>query len=159
MGEAARVTFDADEGDIGLAIHAVAAATIAAVGATREQLDLSRSILRVAASREMPREAEIPAQVFARQLDAAIDSCNRSASCSTRSQRRVALAADLSRRGLVLLDRNVLAELVEAKFKLDRREELLAHGTAADCAAAGGIDHHEEDLGAELLDEEGRADG
>lgn len=97
-------------------IHAVAMATVISKTATRLELDLAGEILKRDQKRSMPRELASPIDVFNRQMDVAIESCNDSAGCPTRAARRARLASDLEKHGLVLIESLTLAELLERKL-------------------------------------------
>lgn len=158
------------EQSLALGIHCVATAVMCSAAAFKDELELARRILQRCPKRLAPREAEDPVATWNRHMDAAILSCNDSENEPTRAARRARLAADLDRAGLVLIDRAMLASLVDAEIQLDSRDEIVvtvgaavtspAPGIqispscsisigviAAEQAAAGGIDHHE------LLDE------
>lgn len=122
---------DEDKDRVATGIHAVAAAVICSKSATEREIALAGEILKRDPKRSMPRELESPLDTFNRQMDTAIDSCNRSSGESTRAARRARLASALEREGLVLIDQTTLAELLERRLVLD-------------------VDG--EDLGAELLD-------
>jgi hypothetical protein len=116
-------------------------------------------------------------------MDAAIDSVNDSIGEPTRAGRRARLAVDLSRADLVLMDRAMVAALIQKIHELnqERDEALIAAGVCSmtlpeaiehlkqqiveldnwddsggdpDDAAPGSATPFDEDLGAELLDGE-----
>lgn len=110
---------DSATGRVASGIHLVATATIIAAGSTHEEIDLAGLILRRDPARAAPREQAGPIETFNRLCDAAIESANDSAHCGTRAERCALLAADLSRKGIVLIDCDKLAELVDAKIELE----------------------------------------
>lgn len=107
-------------GRVATGIHQVAAATIVARDAKREELDLAALILRRDPEQSAPRENESTVEAFNRILDVAIESANDSACCGTRAERRSRLCSALDRAGVVMLDHHVLADFVEAKLELDQ---------------------------------------
>lgn len=110
---------DSLSGRIATGIHQVAAATICAKSATREELDLAALVLRRDPGHAAPRENESEVESFNRILDAALDSANQSAGCGSRAERRSRLAGDIGRAGLVLIDAEQLAEYVSAWLELE----------------------------------------
>jgi hypothetical protein len=109
-------------GRVATGIHQVAACVVVAKDATREELDLAEKILRRDPAHAAPAENASAIEAFNRLLDVPIDSANGSAHCGSRAERRARLAADLGRAGLVLIDSAKLAEFVDAKLEILKRE-------------------------------------
>jgi hypothetical protein len=136
-----------DKAGLATGIHAVAAAVICSKSATDQEIALAGEILKRAPRRAMPRELESPIDTFNRQMDTAIESCNSSAGEPTRAARRARLASDLEREGLVLIEQQTLAELLDRKLAGEPEIEI-------DPLPADEPDDEGEELGAELLDGE-----
>lgn len=127
-------------------VHILASAMLCAKGSSPEELELARILLSRDPEHDAPREAESVAGCFNRHMDAAIESCNASAHAASRVTRRAKLAQDLDRADLVLLDRVMVAALIEKIHERDREiGELRA--PIEICATA---EHDGHDLGAEL---------
>lgn len=139
---------------VGSGICAVAASVLVAKDVTREEHDLAELILaRKFPRNDNPRELEFAATAFNRQMDAAIDACNRSHKADSRVTRRAALARDLDRAGLVILDRDMVAALIAKAREAEACDvhPLVVVGTLEIEGATGEQDGH--DLGEELVDD------
>jgi hypothetical protein len=132
-------------------IHAVAAAVACSKSATAAEIALAGEILKRAPKRELPREIESPIEVFNRQMDTAIESCNRSSGEPTRAARRARLASDLEREGLVLIEQSTLAELLDRTLAGEPSIEPFPDED-------DGLEDDGEELGAELLTDEEAAE-
>lgn len=131
-------------------ICAIAAAVLAAKDVRQEEYELAEKILgrKWPAKNDNPRELESIAGTFNRQMDVAIDACNRShRRDDSRVTRRADLARDLDRAGLVLVEREMVAALI-AKV---RSAEICA---VLDTLTAATAEHDGHDLGSELLEGE-----
>jgi hypothetical protein len=117
-------------------VHILATAMLCAAGASADELELARRLLEKDPKDPSARETESSGDAFYRQMDAAIDACDRSRGEPTRAGRRARLAADLDRGGYLVVDRNFLAGLIADRISLELRA----------CNTNG------EDLGAELID-------
>lgn len=109
----------------------LAAAAVAAKGGSAEARELAEAVLRetrddLEAGR-IGCEAEngTIADEFNRQMDAVLDATNRSRKASDRAARRAALARDLDRAGLVLLDRDTVSAMFAKGLELDLAREQL----------------------------------
>lgn len=122
-------------------VHILATAIMCAAGTTPDELELARRLLAKDPRIDAPRENESVAGAFNRHMDAALDSANDSIGNPSRASRRASLASDLSRAGLVMVDRSQIALMIGVVDELRaEREQLLAQ-----------IERLEgEDLGAEL---------
>jgi hypothetical protein len=140
-----------DKAGLATGIHAVAAAVICSKSATDQEIALAGEILKRAPRRAMPRELESPIDTFNRQMDTAIESCNSSAGEPTRAARRARLASDLEREGLVLIEQQTLAELLDRKLAGEPEIEI-------DPLPADEPDDEGEELGAELLTDDEAAE-
>jgi hypothetical protein len=127
-------------------IHIVAMCALSSKATTAAERELANLILRQNPKRLLPRELAGPIETFNRQMDVAIDSCNGSAGEPTRAARRARLASDLERYGLVLIESETLAELLERQLAGELGLEPYPDED-------DGLDEGEE-LGAELLDGE-----
>lgn len=152
-----------------LAANQLAAAVLCARGSTEAERALANAVL-LNSERTDGRpagEAESHAAAIARMMDAVLDAANASHNEHLRVTRRTRMAAAISRAGLVLLDTNELASLVNERFELDELRRRQTHSPAlppsvpcaAESAAAGGTLHGDPEHGVvDLLGDRGGLD-
>lgn len=110
------VSDDRDDGGdkAKLAVRQLAAACLAAPGATAAERSLAQAVLGAleAVPAHLPGEDAGTAQTFNRHMDALLDAANASHGARDRLTRRVDMARRLERAGLVLIEARELAGLV-----------------------------------------------